>query len=82
MFTLKDRKSPHDETTKLTATYVNGMAIGMVVVGSVAPFINVVVSGYRSAAIGNLLASGAICVGLSAILHLVARWYLKRELSR
>ena len=74
MFSLRDRKSPQDETAKLTATYVNGMAIGMVVVGGVAPFINVAISGYPLSSIRSLLASGMICIGLSAALHSMAQW--------
>ena len=73
MFSLRDRKSPREETAKLTATYVNGMAIGMVVVGGVAPFIKVIVSCYPVSSIGSFLASAMVCIGLSAALHFVAR---------
>ena len=83
MFSLRDRKSPRDETAKLTATFVNGIAIGITVVGSIAPLVNAMgYGGYPAASTASLILSGSGCLILSFALHLSARYFLKRELSR
>lgn len=83
MFSLRDRKSPREETAKLTAAYVNGLAIGLTIVGGIGPIINVVVPNASSLSAASILLLMPVgCMGGSVALHLCARAYLKRELSR
>lgn len=66
----------HNEQAKLTANYVNGVAIAIFAVGGLGSFIPVV------AAPGNLtplsVIIGGICFALSFALHMVARRVLMR----
>lgn len=67
----------HNERTKLTATYVNGAAIAVLAIGGLAPLFSV---------FGSTLAQSlwivtiqlAACLVISAVLHLIARWFLGR----
>ncbi|WP_422073888.1 hypothetical protein [Tranquillimonas rosea] len=65
-----------DEQTKLTANYLNGLAIALFALGVFAPSFSVVY-GSRDASLAAL-ASILICQVLSAIIHLVARRLLRR----
>lgn len=60
-----------NERAKLTATYVNGVAIAVLAVGGLAP-----VFAQPHTTLGIVLSS-AFCVLVSAILHWVARGYLQ-----
>lgn len=78
MFSLRDRKSPREEIAKLTATYVNGMAIGIAVVGGIAPSINVILAG--GASLSAVVALPLLTVGCTAVsigIHLIVRRYLQ-----
>ncbi|CAO4182082.1 amino acid transporter [Methylorubrum populi] len=71
---LARAKTIHNERAKLTATYVNGVAIAVFAVGGLAPIFAVRPSGSPPA--GTLFAS-AFCLCISAILHWAARRFLK-----
>lgn len=66
----------HNERVKLTATYLNGMAIAIVAVGGFAPL--------ASFASGNpikpstLVIMGVGCLAVSGALHIGARKFLGR----
>lgn len=64
----------HNERAKLTATYINGIAIAIFAVGSFAPALNT--SPDRS--VLTLALQIGICLAASLILHLIARRFLKR----
>jgi hypothetical protein len=60
-----------NERTKLTATYLNGVAIAFAALGAIAPWI-----AYAQGAATRLIVAGlstVICVALSVSLHLVGR---------
>jgi len=83
MFSVKDKKPPRDEVAKLTATYVNSIAAGLAIVGGIAPIINAMSSSDRmdaTPATVTLLSLGCLCV--SAAIHVQARVFIRRELSR
>ena len=83
MSSFRESRSPFDEAAKLTATYANGVAVGIAVVGGVAPLINAVLPGGSfSAKAGILSGLGLVCIIASIDIHLGAQWYLRRELSR
>lgn len=65
-----------NEQTKLLATYLNGIAIAVFAVGSLAPvFSNI----YGSSGPSALLAfTSVICLFTSATIHLIARRVLRR----
>lgn len=65
----------HNEQTKLTATWLNGIAIAAVAVGGIAPSI-AAVTGTTSAPLAAALALFWLLVG--AGLHFSARTVLKR----
>jgi len=67
-----------DERIKLSATFANGIAIGMVVAGALAPLV-----AYSYGLPGAAGARGLVLVGVSWLvggvaLHFVARWLLRR----
>ena len=63
-----------NERAKLTATYVNGLAIAVFAVGGLSPFITAAGGGgFTGWGLGCLL----VCLPLSGILHLSARTALK-----
>lgn len=63
-----------NERAKLTATYVNGVAIAVLAVGGLAPVFAVRPSGTPSL---SVLASSILCFCVSAALHWAARRFLK-----
>lgn len=65
-----------NEQTKLLATYLNGIAIAVFAVGSLAPVFSSI---YGSSGPSWLLAlTSTLCVIASATLHLIARRVLRR----
>ncbi len=66
----------HNERTKLTATYLNGIAIALFAVGAIAPIVSVLNNGAQGGWPIALLA--IICIAVSAALHLMARKILGR----
>lgn len=64
----------HNERTKLTATYLNGIAIALLAVGALAPLIGYLNTGGGDAATLTLIS--ASCVGVSVFLHWIARRFL------
>jgi thiol:disulfide interchange protein len=71
----REVRSP-DEAARLSAAYLNGIAIALVAVGSFAPTFTALYSGARQPpwVIGTI---SLICLGLSASLHLLARRFVK-----
>lgn len=65
----------HNERTKLTATYINGVAIAVFAVGSFAPAIASLNNTSSLLSVGNLVV--VICLGASGALHFLARRTLK-----
>lgn len=65
----------HNERTKLTATYLNGVAIAVFAVGTLAPVLSTV-SGTITPS-WALLITSAICLIASGALHWMARQILK-----
>lgn len=57
----------HNERTKLTATFLNGLAVAIIAIGGFAPFVN--------GAWG--WTKGGICLAAGYGLHLLARAVLK-----
>ena len=66
----------HNEQTKLTATYLNGVAIALFAVGAIAPVVSVL-NGAAGSGIGVALMA-LICITVSAVLHFLARIFLRR----
>ena len=66
----------HNERTKLTATYLNGLAIALFAVGGLAPIFSHAF-GAEPRPLWTLAAAAAICLVGSAALHLWARRILK-----
>jgi hypothetical protein len=69
-----------NERAKLTATYVNGMAIAIFAVGGLAPIFSVFLSGTASATTWLVMGSSFVCSLTSVALHFVTRRFL-RELA-
>jgi len=65
----------HNERTKLTATFLNGLAIAFIAVGALAP---VLAGGFRNPAI--YVAQAAVCLVTAFALHFEARKLLGRLL--
>lgn len=69
----------HNERTKLTAAYLNGIALAILAVGAFAPLFAFV---YGTADLllpaWALIVGFVICVFISYALHWVARWILGR----
>lgn len=65
-----------NEQTKLTATYLNGIAIALFAVGAIAPTVTLLNSDTNSAGIGTS-AVAVVCLVSSAVLHLLARAVLR-----
>lgn len=63
-----------NERAKLMATYVNGVAVGLSVLGGVGPIFSFLFAqpAFRPSVV-VLLAAMAICQGMSVCLHLLAR---------
>jgi len=66
-----------NEQAKLTATYVNGVAIAFAALGGIAPWIPHLAQGSGSEA-GRLATVSLVCFSLSVGLHYLARRALKR----
>ena len=66
----------HNEQTKLTATYLNGLAMAIFAIGAVAPVVTIFSGGERGAPLG-LSATVVVCLSVSGALHYVARRTLK-----
>lgn len=65
----------HNERTKLTATWLNGISIAMYAVGGLTPMFSSI---YNSGGPGILVAIGTvICFFAATALHLLARRTLK-----
>jgi ABC-type multidrug transport system permease subunit len=65
----------HNERTKLTATYLNGVAIAVIAVGGLAPIFSAF---YNGQFVSLLLPVGAfVCFVLSYTLHFGAKWVLR-----
>jgi len=67
----------HNEQTKLTATYLNGMAIALFAVGGLAPMFSYAFGSMTGRPLWTVVFTAAICLISSAILHLVARRSLR-----
>ncbi len=65
----------HNERTKLTATYLNGLAIAVFAVGSLSSLFTALNSANGVTAYTSILAG--ICIPLSVALHWVARLVLR-----
>jgi hypothetical protein len=64
-----------NERTKITATYLNGLAVAIFAIGSLAPIVS---AANAQASIGWQLAiSATICAFASIVLHLFSRRILK-----
>ena len=66
----------HNERTKLTATYLNGLAIALFAVGGLAPIFSRAF-GEGARPLWTLATAAVICLVGSAALHLWARRILK-----
>lgn len=66
----------HNEQTKLTATWLNGIATAVLAVGGFAPTVAATVSSGTVPPFTALLAR--VCCAGSAVLHLLARLTLRR----
>lgn len=67
-----------NERAKLTATYVNGVAVGFSIIGGVAPIFSFIFASETTRpTLTTLLIGMLICQTVSAALHLVARRTLK-----
>ncbi len=69
----------HNERTKMTATYLNSIAVAALAAGALAPFFALLYGNIASAPGPWFIAIGvAICVVISFALHLGARAVLGR----
>lgn len=68
----------HSERTKLTATWLNGVAIALMAVGGFAPTISYFAATVSTPSPGWLTATGAACFLFSTVLHFMARKVLGR----
>lgn len=64
-----------NERTKITATYLNGLAVGVLAIGGLAPLINA--ANTQTAVTFPIVISASICIFVSIALHLFARRVLK-----
>jgi hypothetical protein len=67
-----------NEQVKLTATYLNGVAITMFAVGGLAPVVALVSGATTSTPVALVAVLTTVCVGLSGALHLVAKRHLRQ----
>lgn len=65
-----------NEQRKLSATYLNGIAIALITVGVLAPIVALLTGALASLPVGLSLAAG--CIALSFSIHSGARQILKR----
>lgn len=66
----------HNEQTKLTATFINGVALSVFAVAGLAPFIAAVYGAQGPRPL--LLAMALYCLGVSFVLHFLARRILRK----
>jgi hypothetical protein len=66
-----------NEQVKLTATYLNGVAITMFAVGGLAPVVALVSGSTLSASPAGTMALTLVCVSVSLALHVLGRWFLR-----
>jgi hypothetical protein len=66
-----------NEQRKLSATYLNGIAIATFALGCLAPSVAHLSSAVPAASVRIILPLGAVCAGISAVLHLLGRRLLK-----
>jgi hypothetical protein len=67
-----------NEQAKLTATYLNGLAIAIFAVGGLAPAVALVSGSAQVASSGPIALMSLSCLIASAALHFLARSVLKR----
>ena len=67
-----------NERTKLTATYLNGIAIATFAVGGLAPIVALVSSSTQVSALTSISLLTAFCIILSGVLHLIAARHLRQ----
>lgn len=71
-------KTVKNERAKLTATYLNGLAVAIVAVGFFAPSFSPQAGATASVSAMQLQATiGLLCLALSGILHMAARMILR-----
>lgn len=70
-------KSIHNEQAKLTATYLNGLAIALLAIGGFTPIFSGRLVGADRPTFFASLGAMLICLGISPILHLRARALLR-----
>jgi hypothetical protein len=66
-----------NEQTKLTATYLNGLAIALFAVGGLAPVFSYAFSSTAGQPLWAVAVVAMICLIVSAVLHLIARRFLR-----
>ncbi len=67
-----------NEQVKLTATYLNGLAIAIFAVGGLAPLVSIVSGTAHPSALLPIAALTTVCVLLSGALHLIAKRHLRQ----
>lgn len=67
----------HNEQTKLSATYFNGLAIAVFALGAVAPILSYAFGSIAGQPLRAVSVAAAICLGISAALHFIARRILR-----
>jgi hypothetical protein len=63
----------HNEQTKLTATYLNGLAVALFGVGGLAPVFSYIFGSVAGQPLWAVALVAVICILVSAILHFTAR---------
>lgn len=72
-------KAAHNERTKLTATYLNGLAVALVAVGGFAPMFSFRDAAGRGETDPLQFSIGfGLCIAFSGVLHLIGRLVLGR----
>ena len=66
-----------NERIKLTATYLNGLAIAIFAVGGLAPVVAIVSGTAQSGTASGISVLTTVCVAVSVGLHLAARLILR-----
>jgi hypothetical protein len=65
-----------NERVKLTAAYLNGLAIAFMVVGSIGPVLALASQGMRNAELLAIAILALGCLAISLALHYLGRWLL------
>jgi hypothetical protein len=66
-----------NEQAKLSATYLNGVAVAVVAIGGIAPWITLLAQ-ESGPGVGRLALISVVCFSLSGALHYTARALLRR----